>query len=86
MKYRLTSYVVDAFRLGEDGYPFWFMELCSNGKAKISGDFFDPVSAVVHTPGGKIIAQRGDYIVNRSPGEFCACTPEQFRAIYSEVG
>ncbi len=87
MKYRKRPVVIDAFQLGIDYLPTWFMValtenkviLRSNRNAKIQTE------ADIETLEGWHHANGGDFIIRGVKGEIYPCKPDIFRLTYEAV-
>lgn len=74
MKYRKKPVVVEAFRLGIDYIPDWFMDKVTTNEIILHG-----TSGVMH-------AEYGDYIIQGVKGEIYPCKPDIFEKTYEMVG
>lgn len=86
MQYRKKPVVVDAFKLGHDYMPDWFLDKRSAGEitthnldGRLRGG---PDRALINTLEGQMIAQNGDYIIQGVKGEVYHCKPDIFEATY----
>ena len=82
MKYRKKPVMIEAFRLGIDCIPDWFMEKAVVGDAHIYGE---PPKAKVKTLEGTMIANYGDFIIKGIQGEIYPCKPDIFYATYEKI-
>ena len=86
-KYRKKAIVVEAFRLGFDYIPDWFMDAVSANKVILRGtssgfDHVDDTSADIHTLEGWHHANYGDYIIRGVKGEIYPCKADIFAMTY----
>lgn len=86
MKYRKKPIVVEAFLLGVDEKPEWFIQAKNKGSIKEDIDFnFNPFINV-ETLEGVMRADYGkDYIVRGVRGELYPCEKEIFEETYEKV-
>ena len=84
MKYRKKPIVVDAFKLGVDYIPDWFMDAVTANEVVLHGEY-GRTNADIHTLEGWIHASYGDYIIRGEAGEIYPCYPPIFRQTYEEV-
>lgn len=85
-KYRKRPVVIEAFRLGYDCIPDWFM------KAKevipiniILNNDLGETTANIYTLEGWHHANHGDYIIQGVKGEIYPCKPDIFEMTYEGV-
>ena len=62
-KYRKKPVVIEAFKLGVDNMPDWFMNKVTINEVILHNDFVDGTSADIHTLEGWHHASNGDYII-----------------------
>ena len=89
MKFRKKPVVIEAHRLGDDGWPdaIWdgvntnqiVLHLGRDGAKRVIG------YAEIHTMEGTMRADIGDYIIRGVKGEFYPCKPDIFEATYEAV-
>lgn len=79
MKYRKKPVVIEAFRLGFECIPEWFMQKLVNGEAHLYGE-----QAEITTLEGVMSANFGDFIIKGVKGEVYPCKPDIFYATYEE--
>ncbi len=88
MKFRKKPVVIEAFRLGHDSIPDWFMDHVTDlsvilhlerGKPPVSGH------ADIVTLEGTMRADSGDYVIMGVKGEIYPCKPDIFEATYEAV-
>lgn len=79
MKYRKKPVVIEAFRLGFERIPEWFMQKLVNGEAHLYGE-----QAEITTLEGVMSASFGDFIIKGVKGEVYPCKSDIFYATYEE--
>lgn len=94
-KYRKRSVVVEAFRIGIDNIPDWFMDRVTDGKAILRCNAPDNCHieqrkdywtwCEVVTLEGVMVGGHGDYIIKGVAGEIYPCKEEIFKATYELV-
>lgn len=88
MKYRKKPVVIDAFQLGVDAFPDWFMDARSRGTVRTYAEgtgspFHDPLTyAEIDTLEGTHRADRLDFIIQGVKGELYPCKPDIFSMTY----
>ncbi len=87
MKYRKKPVVVEAFRLGFDYIPDWFMDAVTANDAILHGtssgfDHVDDTNADIKTLEGTMRANYGDYIVRGIRDELYPCKSDIFEKTY----
>lgn len=90
MKYRKKPVVIEAFKLGVDHMPDWFMDAVTENKIILHGtssgfDHVDDTNADIETLEGWIHADYGDYIIRGVKGEIYPCKPDIFKMTYEAV-
>ncbi len=85
MKYRKKPVEVEAFRIGIDYIPDWFMDKVTLKEATLSKNPKHETFAVIQTIEGVILANYGDYIIRGVKGEIYPCKPDIFEATYELV-
>lgn len=90
MKYRKIPIEIEAFRLGIDFIPDWFMDKVSSNEIILRGkstgfQHYDDTNADIQTLEGVIHANYGDYIIKGIQGEIYPCKPEIFKNTYERV-
>lgn len=90
MKYRKKPVVIDAFELGTDSMPDWFMDAVTENRIILHGTsrgFYNgnDTNADIKTLEGLMHADYGDYIIRGVKGEIYPCKPDIFRATYEPV-
>lgn len=88
-QYRKRPVVVEAFRLGYDDVPDWFMDEVSRGGSVLyrytTEDGIEKTEAAIKTLEGTMLADHGDYVIKGIQGECYPCKPDIFEATYEEV-
>lgn len=79
MKYRKKPVVIEAFRLGVECFPDWFMQKLVNREAHVYGE-----QAEIITLEGVMSANFGDFIIKGVNGEIYPCKADIFYATYEE--
>lgn len=90
MKYRKLPIEIEAFRLGIDFIPDWFMDKVSSSEITLHGkstgfQHYDDTNADIQTLEGVMHANYGDYIIKGIQGEIYPCKPEIFKNTYERV-
>ena len=89
MKFRKKPVVIEAFKLGSDPMPDWFMDRVSASTIVLHGghprDRDGLHSASITTLEGLMTANRGDYVIRGVKGEVYPCKPDIFAATYEPV-
>lgn len=96
MRYRKKPVEVEAFRIGYDPMPDWFMnEITMNNVITMFKDNYEPespfedcsglIEADIKTLEGTMHADNGDYIIKGVKGEIYPCKPDIFEATYEKV-
>lgn len=78
-KYVKKTVVIDAFRLGFEFLPKWFIDGMYDGTITLHND---PPSAEIETLEGRHHASCGDYIIRGVKGEIYPCKPDIFAMTY----
>lgn len=81
-KYMKKPVVVEAFRLGYDFLPKWFIDGMNDGTITL---YNDPSSADIETLEGRHHASFGDYIIRGVKGEIYPCKPDIFAMTYNRT-
>ena len=89
-KYRKKPVVIDAFKLGVDYIPDWFMDAVTANEVILHGtssgfDHVADTNADIHTLEGWHHANYGDYIIRGVKGEIYPCKPDIFDMTYDVV-
>lgn len=88
-RYRKKPVVIDAFRLGGDNMPSWFLDkrdtneiTTHNEDGRYRGG---PDYALINTLEGQMRAEYGDWIIRGVKGEIYPCKPDIFEATYERA-
>jgi hypothetical protein len=85
MKFRKKPVVIEAFCLGFDDIPNWFMDKVSTNEIIIH-DLGNPAGwCNIQTLEGLMRGGVGDYIIRGVKGEIYPCKPDIFIATYEPV-
>lgn len=79
MSYRKKPVVIEAFRLGFECIPDWFMQKLVNREAHVYGE-----EAEIITLEGVMHANFGDFIIKGVKGEIYPCKADIFYSTYEE--
>ena len=87
MKYRKKPVVIEAFKLGLDNMPDWFMDAVSTNVVILHGSSsghhrVPDTNADIYTLEGWHHASFGDYIIRGVKGEIYPCKPDIFEMTY----
>lgn len=82
MKFRKKPVEIEAFRLGFDHIPDWFMDCVTKNSIILRGDYKGETSADIETLEGVIHAKYGDFIIKGVNGEIYPCKPDIFDKTY----
>lgn len=87
MKYRKKPVVIDAFRIGIDYIPDWFMDEVAQNRIILRQNIHNPIQteADIETLEGWMHASGGDYIIRGVKGEIYPCKPDIFEATYEGI-
>lgn len=96
MKYRKKPVEIEAFRLGYDFMPDWFMgEVAKNNIITMFKNNYEPknpfencsalIEADIKTLEGVMHADNGDYIIKGVKGEIYPCKPGIFEMTYERI-
>lgn len=85
MKYRKRPVVIEAFQLGIDYIPEWFVDAEKDNKAILHGHLSGRLNADIETLEGWHHANYGDFIIRGVKGEIYPCKPDIFKMTYEEV-
>ena len=90
-RYRKRAIEVEAFRIGIDDIPDWFMDKVSTNEIILRGKstgfihLLEDTNCDIKTKEGWMHGDYGDYIIRGIMGEIYPCKPEIFRKTYEEV-
>lgn len=87
MKYIKKPVVIEAFKIGIDYIPDWFMDRVSNNTIILHGkssgfEHYDDTNCDIQTLEGVMHANYGDYIIKGVKGEIYPCKPDIFEETY----
>lgn len=87
MQYRKLPVVIEAFRLGIDNMPDWFMDAVTANKVILHRNIHTPIKteADIETLEGVHHASGGDYIIKGVKGEIYPCKPDIFEMTYERM-
>lgn len=85
MKWKSKEIIVDAFQLGIDDMPRWYIEMVADHKAVYYTDSKDRAASHVQTPEGHIVAGYGDYLVKDSYGGVRVMKCDDFTRMFERV-
>nr|DAP57039.1 MAG TPA: PGDYG protein [Caudoviricetes sp.] len=90
MKYRKKPVVIEAFQLGIDNIPDWFMNAVTKKDAILHGTstgFYhaNDTNADIKTLEGWLHADYGDYIIQGIKNEIYPCKPDIFEKTYEPI-
>lgn len=85
MKFRKKPVVIEAFKLGVDNIPDWFMDKVSTNDIILRGERHDLRSAEIKTLEGIMRADKGDFVIQGIEGEIYPCKSSIFEATYEPV-
>lgn len=83
MKYQKKPVIIDAFQLGKDNMPNWFLSKVETKEVILFGT--ESIEAYIKTLEGPMRASNGDFIIKGVFGELCVCKPDIFRRTYDEL-
>lgn len=83
--YRNQSGVIEAFCLGIDYIPDWFMDHVSTNEIILRGERHDLRRAEIRTLEGITCAEKGDFVVHGVNGEIYPLKPDIFAATYDPM-
>ena len=85
MMWKSKPIKVEAFRLGVDTMPRWYIEMVGDHKAVYYTDGNNKAASHVQTPEGWIVASQGDWLVRGPYGAVRVMKDADFRSAYEEV-
>ncbi|MFW9970266.1 MAG: hypothetical protein ACFFDF_08710 [Candidatus Odinarchaeota archaeon] len=83
-KYRKKPVTIEAFRLGIDHAPNWFISQMTNGKI-IPIEIDNKIACEIKTFEGWMHGNYGDYIIKGIKGEYYPCKADIFEKTYELV-
>ena len=81
-RWRKKPVVLEAFKLGVDSIPDWFMDKVSTNEIILHGAYRELDNADIHTLEGVMRADKGDYVIRGVKGEIYPCKPDIFAELY----
>lgn len=81
-KYRKKPVVIEAFKLGVDPMPDWFMDKVTTNEIVLRDARVGLDCAEIKTLEGVMRADRGDMVIQGVKGEVYPCKPDIFEATY----
>ncbi len=87
-KYRKKPIMIEAHRLGDDGWPDSIWQGVINNEIILYMSDYKATGkghASIHTLEGVMVAEIGDYIIRGVQGEFYPCKPDIFEMTYDSV-
>lgn len=85
MKYRKVPVEIEAFRLGYEDMPKWFLESDSGYSLTIERRIGGNIICDIKTLEGTMRANSGDYIIQGVKGELYPCRADIFEMTYEKV-
>jgi len=85
MQYRKKPVVIEAHRIGDDGWPDAIWNGVEKNEIILRMDQ-QPQHVIIKTLEGDMRGDLGDYIIRGVKGEFYPCKPDIFEATYDPVG
>lgn len=85
MKWKSKEIVIDAFQLGIDDIPRWYIELVADHIAVYYTDSKDRAASHIQTPEGHVVAGYGDYIVRGPHGGVRVMKAEAFNKMFERI-
>ncbi|KWT70755.1 Phage protein [Hyphomicrobium sulfonivorans] len=86
MQFIKKPVVIEAFRLGHDDMPGWFLDRHASNEITTHNEDGrwrgGPDYALINTLEGQMRAEFGDWIIRGIAGEIYPCKPEIFAATY----
>jgi len=83
--YRKKPVVIEAFRLGMDNIPDWFMDRVTTNEIILRGERGDLQHADINTLEGTMRADKGDFCIQGVKGEIYPIKEEIFRETYEAI-
>lgn len=89
-RYRKKPVTIEAFQLGIDYIPDWFMDKVTTNEIILHGtssgfEHHDDTNADIRTLEGVMHANFGDYVIKGVHGEIYPCKPDIFEETYERV-
>ena len=84
--YRNKPVEIEAFKLFEEGMPYWFVDEIDKNKILINRVGREGKNVCyINTLEGDMQADKGDYIIKDINGEIYPCKPDIFHKTYEKV-
>ncbi len=80
MKYRKKPIVIEAFQLGMDDFPQWFLKN-NYDNTELSRDVIKN-GVIIKTLEGEMLANPGDFVIKGIQGEIYPCKEHVFNLTY----
>jgi hypothetical protein len=84
-KFRKKPVVIEAFRLGIDCIPDWFMDKVSTNDIILRNEAIYGHFAEIQTLEGVMIGKKGDWVIRGIKGELYPCKSDIFEATYESL-
>lgn len=89
-RYRKKLIEIEAFQLGVEDMPDWFMDKVSENEIILYGQstkfkYSNDTSCDIKTSEGLMHANYGDYVIKDENGEIYPCTTDIFEEEYEEI-
>jgi hypothetical protein len=93
-KFRKRPVIIEAFRMGIDPIPDWFMDKVTTNDIILQRvpfhesrpDNYGQTRCEIKTLEGVMVGNEGDYIIQGVNGEIYPCKPDIFNKTYERVG
>lgn len=82
MKVRTKRVSAEAYHLGHDEMPRWYIEMVADHMAVYYTDVYGKVASHVKTPEGWIVASHGDWLVRSQSGAVRVMKNDDFFEMY----
>jgi len=83
--FRKKPVIVEAFSIGIDYIPDWFMDKVTTNEIVLRGERGDLRSAEIKTLEGVMVGNKGDFAIKGVNGEIYPCKPDIFSKTYEPV-
>ena len=83
--FRKRPVVIEAFRIGIDSIPGWFMDKVSTNEIILRGEWKDLQRVEIGTLEGVMVGNKGDFAIKGINGEIYPCKPDIFEKTYEAV-
>lgn len=90
MFYRKKPVIIEAFRIGIDNIPDWFMNKVATNEIILHGfssgfNHVNDTHCTIKTLEGDMLGNYGDYIIKGVNGEIYPCKPDIFEKTYEKI-